>query len=243
MPSGHPWSADELHVLDELWGVLAVQTIAKRIGRSAISTQQKGYELYGSPLHRSEDITITELARTLGIGREVVWTYWVKKHGLPYTTRSLLNKRRYRMVNIDAFWKWAAKHQNLFDTRRFELGVLGAEPSWMAVKRRTDTMAKPKTWTQHELFELRRLLSKGFTHRDIGLQIGRTEEAVRIKARRINLHPRRTWTLEQERELARLLTETNISMDEIGIRLERTLQSVRSKKCALGLPDRRRRRH
>lgn len=62
--------------------------------------------------------------------------------GIPAVLMSMHNNRPVMMIRIDDFWKWAEKHQDLLDFSNYELNMLGAEPSWVPVKRRRDFRAK-----------------------------------------------------------------------------------------------------
>lgn len=62
-----------------------------------------------------------------------------------------MKKNRFRVIDIDAFWKWAEDNKSILDFSRFEKYGLGAEPDWVDVKRKADYKKRSFTasTTQH----------------------------------------------------------------------------------------------
>ena len=55
------------------------------------------------------------------------------RYGLPVKWH-VVKKNRFRVIDIDAFWKWAEDNKSILDFSRFEKYGLGAEPDWVDVK-------------------------------------------------------------------------------------------------------------
>ena len=59
------------------------------------------------------------------------------REGLPVKWHIVKNNR-FRVIDIDDFWKWAEKNKSILDFSRFEKYGLGAEPEWVDIKRKAD---------------------------------------------------------------------------------------------------------
>ena len=69
--------------------------------------------------------------------------------GLPYFTLKT-EQRKFYMVNIDKFWKWAEENQDMIDIAKIEPLTLGKEPEWVSAMRsqRRTEIAK-KRWEEY----------------------------------------------------------------------------------------------
>lgn len=59
------------------------------------------------------------------------------REGLPVKWHIVKNSR-FRVIDIDEFFKWAEENKSILDFSRFEKYSLGAEPDWVDVKRKAD---------------------------------------------------------------------------------------------------------
>ena len=59
------------------------------------------------------------------------------QNGLPVKWHRV-KKNRFRVIDIEDFWKWAEKNKSLLDFSRFDKYTLGAEPDWVDEKRKAD---------------------------------------------------------------------------------------------------------
>ena len=88
------------------------------------------------------------------------------RYGLPVKWH-VVKKNRFRVIDIDAFWKWAEDNKSILDFSRFEKYGLGAEPDWVDVKRKADYKKLQlhgqhnAAWTKTEDDKLRYMLGKG----------------------------------------------------------------------------------
>ena len=184
------WTAEELEFLETKWGSISIPLISKKLGRSINAIKVKAFRIgLGRHLHSGEEITFLQLLTALG--KKCNYSYckqsW-QKYGFPAKYKKSMSKR-YMVVRINEFWKWAEKNKNLLDFANFELHALGKEPIWVSAKRRADIEAKKyKTtpWTQTEDKHLISLLNEfKYGYRDISEKLCRTEGA--IKRRMLDL--------------------------------------------------------
>ena len=137
---GKPWSNEDYKYLDDNWGTVSIQAIAKRLNRSvnAIVLKAKRRGL-GSFLESGDYISLNQLVRA--VSGHNSYTYilesWVEKRGLPIHTKKV-NKNSFRIVYIDQFWKWAEQNRSFIDFSKIEPFILGKEPLWVAEQRKND---------------------------------------------------------------------------------------------------------
>ena len=107
------------------------------------------------------------------------------RYGLPVKWH-VVKKNRFRVIDIDAFWKWAEDNKSILDFSRFEKYGLGAEPDWVDVKRKADYKKLQlhgqhnAAWTKTEDDKLRYLLSKEtYTYSDLAAELRHSEGAIK----------------------------------------------------------------
>jgi len=100
-----------------------------------------------------------------------------------------------------------------------------------------------RSWTTHEIVELKRLSREGVPLREIAERLERTHKATAIQALRVGIvSPRqRNWSTVEIRR-ARMLYDTGYSPQEIAEQLGRSHRSVSAQLTRHGGRDERRRR-
>ena len=114
--------------------------------------------------------------------------------------------------------------------------IFGKEPEWVAEARKADFLYKHKKskWTAADISRLKLYLEKGYTYRQISIELNRTEHAVKKRINKLNLkiRPDRTsikkWTAAEYAEALNLRNK-GYSFEAIADELGRTALSVRSK--------------
>lgn len=184
------WTKSECEFLEDKWGSVSIPTIANNLNKSLNAVKIKAYKMnLGRHLHSGTEITINELCKAIGKGSSYSWLCdkWCR-HGLPLKMKKSINKK-YKVIEIDDFWKWAEKHKKLLDFSKFELNMLGKEPAWVKIKRQADIAAAKyiKTpWTDEDDNLLKDMLgSYKYSYQDISDRLRRTGGA--IKRRMIDL--------------------------------------------------------
>lgn len=166
--------------------------IAKVLGKSVSAIENKAKEL-DLPCTKDSTgaITASQLAKVLGVDVKTVTLSWMKKHGLKHTFRPTRTSRKFYLVEIDDFWEWAKENQNRFDSRRFAPHALGAEPPWMADKRKSDLLLQKKGRWQPEEVQALELLSRMYsgqlTYKQIANEIKRPASYIGKRLARLTM--------------------------------------------------------
>lgn len=199
------WTNEEVEYLEDKWGQTSITGIAKELKRSINSVKEKAYRIgLTRHIHSGEYITYNQLLVAIGMGESYVRTKF-ENNGIPIKFKKSI-KKRYRIIYVDDFWKWAEEHKNLLNFKKFEPGALGwPEPRWVDLKRQSDKqksiIKKTTPWTETEDKQLEWLLSQyKYGYADIARIMERTEGAVKrrcydlgIKARPVKAENHRKW--------------------------------------------------
>lgn len=239
------WTQEEIAILEEYFGTRSIHSIAKKLGRSFGSVNQKADKLkLGDPTLSFDGITINQLAGALGVHYGTVMN-WIKEYDLPARRKVFVKEMRVWVVSYQDFWKWAEAHKHALNFARVTPGILGAEPKWVPIKRRGDSenYAKKKkkmAWTQEEHNILLGMVkSQKYTYPEIAQRLQRSEAAIKrrlydmkIKARPVRL-PNVYWTPEQE-ELLVSMYEKGFGLNSIAKEVGRSSLAVRGKMEQMG---------
>lgn len=210
------WTPEECSYLEDKWGVVSIPTIAATLGRTVNAVKSKAQKMgLGRHLYCGVEITINELANAIGKGKSYSWIIdrWTR-NGLPIKYKKSINKR-YKVIDIEDFWKWAEAHKGIIDFSKFEVNMLGKEPEWVDEKRKADIAAaryKKTPWTKEDDNNLISMLnSYKYSYREISERLRRTEGAIkrrvldlRLKQRPLKADNHRPWTDEEVRLLVNL---------------------------------------
>ena len=257
MGKARNWTQEEKNRLAEEWGQYSVPTLAKRLNRSCdaivVMSQRLGL---GAHISNSDMITFNELIKTLGIVKQGVsscYSWCLKKYtglGLKIHLHKVKNNS-FRMVDIDEFWEFAEKNRHLFDFSRLEENALGAEPSWVKIKRAEDFKrtfkVKPHNsqWTEAEDRELLRLVrAYRYTYHEIAAKLHRSEGAIQrrvndlgIKERPLREDPHSTWTQQQLQMLGRMM-KAGANYETMSEAIGKSTKAIRGKVFSTYLTER-----
>ena len=205
------WTEDEVNYLIEKWGTISIKSISKHLNRSENAIYNKAYKLgLRRQLESGEYITVRQLFLALGYNAfdSSKLNSWVKNRKFPIKYK-LVRKRRFKVIYIDDFWKWAEENKNFIDFSKFTRYILGKEPTWVESKRQSDILksSKYKTlkWTQKEDDYLIFLVNQfKYTYQEISQLTGRTVGAIsrrlvtlNIKSRPVKAYNHNKWTEEE----------------------------------------------
>lgn len=244
MAGGRLWTPEEEQFLQENVGKFSLSVIAKRLGRTVEAVETRLHRLgIGETKFMSGCLTANELARVIKIDHHSV-VNWIKKHGLPAKQKITRVKARYYLIDPKDFWKWAEENKDKVPFARIEPNSLPPEPDWVKAEREREWMENPRRqqekWTSEEDERLEQLIKMGYSYREIGRILGRSEIAVgkRIhRLRRMNkskvsrkiLIP---WTDEEIRMILEL-EKQGLSDEEIAEELGRERGHVTWKRMHL----------
>lgn len=229
--SGKLWSEDEVKQLIEMSEKFKASTIAKVLGRTEAAVKNKLIRLNISTSITSIDaVTVGNLASVCKVGSERVRN-WIKK-GLKTTKFKKYKNSNFTFIRIEDFWDFATENKDLINFANIDRNILGIEPDWVREKRLNDikySKKKNARWTKSEDDVLRRMY-KDYSLKEIREVIGRTEDAITIRIRRIGLKRRVVirWTDKEIKMLLRM-KKKGMSENKIAIELGRSSGSVNKK--------------
>lgn len=238
MGSKPNWTTAETDYLEERWGNTSIPHIAKTLGKSINAIKLKAGKIgLDTFLQSGEEITFLDLCKALG--RPNNYGYWSTSwvtHGFPMKYKKVITKK-FMVVNIAAFWKWAEKHKYLVNFAKFETNTLGKEPKWVPIKRRADVeAAKYKTtpWTKAEDNHLISLLNTyKYGYREISIRLSRTEGAIKrrvcdlkLKQRPIKAENHTPWT-DNEIQTVFTMVEKGYKPQVIAEYIDRSACAIR----------------
>lgn len=241
-----PWTQEQIEYLESKWGVVTTTYLANKLGKSVNAVNLKANRLgLGDNLHSGEEITVNQLFKALGISGSLSWYLKrFEKAKFPYRHKKIIQKK-YRVINIEKFWKWAEDNKQLLNFARFEKGSLGKEPDWVAIKRTADKMHPSKEnwnrpWSNRDELRLIELTkSNRYTYKDLAATFKRTEAAIKRRLWELNIPNRPVprdnhikWTDEENNRMIELYNQ-GYSSASIAKVLDKTELSISDRLRAL----------
>lgn len=228
------WTKEEEQYLAEKFGSVSISYLVKKLNRTESSILNKRQRMkLGAFLENGDYVTLRQLLEVLGI--EGGYTYktisWIENRGFPIIYKKV-NKNKFRVVNIDEFWKWAEENQQFLDFSNFEKHALGAEPAWVQKKREYDIQFKNTIkltpWTQREDEYLKFLLNQyQYTIKEISQKMNRSEGAIQkrieflgIMQRPVKADTHTFWT-DEEYEVLKEMILQGANYENIAMKLDR----------------------
>jgi hypothetical protein len=234
------WTAEEEAQLSDMWGETTIGTISRKLRRSRNAVIVKKNRLgLGAFTQCGDYVTLNELYRTL-YGRNINTyeiTSWIRNRNFPVRYRRV-EKHRFRVVNLEDFWKWAEKNSGFLDFTQFEKHSLGAEPEWADAKRRADRkrskMVTMKPWTEADDRKLEMMLAQNrYTYDELSMHLGRTCGAIQrrildlgLGSRPIKADNHRKWT-DEELETLRRMIGSHENYETISKAVGRSAKAIR----------------
>lgn len=245
------WTPEEEAYIQDKWGTVSIPGMAKILGRSENAIVVRAQRL-GCGAHLQSDVRVSlnqlMLALYGGISMGTYTNNRLIRHGLPVKWHRVKNSR-FRVIDIEDFWKWAEQNKGLLDFSRFEELSLGAEPEWVKVKRKADRNKLQRhghhnaAWTATEDQKLIRMLKQHkYTYQDIARELRHSEGAVKrritdlkLKERPIRM-PNQPWTEEEIETLCTMVSQ-GYDWSQIAEKVGRTALATRGKYERLQNPE------
>ena len=245
------WTKAEENYLQDKWGTVSIKGLAKALGRSENAVVVRARRL-GCGAHLAGDTRVSlhqlMLAIYGGVNMGSCTSNRLIREGLPVKWHIVKNNR-FRVIDIDDFWKWAEENKSILDFSRFEKYSLGAEPDWVDVKRKADYKKLQlhgqhnAVWTKTEDDKLRYLLDKGtYTYTDLARELRHSEGAVKKRILDLKIDkrpvrvPSRKWTEEEIETLCKMVDQ-GYDFTLIAEKLNRTALATRGKYERLQNPE------
>lgn len=184
------WTDEELAYLQDNWGNVSLDTLARRLQRTKVAVYGRAKKLkLGPALAAAGAYTTTELAEMLGVADSTVYK-WVQSGEMKAHKFSRENGRyAYRIYDYN-FLKWAEKNQSRFTTNNLPDYIFGDEPQWLKDKRKFDLKNPNATvrswWTIKEEKKLISMVNSGmYSRQDLANYFKRGVKAVNSKILRL----------------------------------------------------------
>jgi len=239
------WTPEEIDYLESKWGNRSIAGLAKTLGRTVQSVDQKARRLgLGPSKSGGELVNISNLATAIGVNFHTV-KRWVDACGLK-ARRIKSVKNTSHKVELPVFWKWAESNKQRLNFANFEPLALGIEPGWVDEKRKADQKDPSKAlnkrkWTDDEDAVLIAQAKSGrYTYQEMSESFKRSEKAIqkRLFVLGVPYRPRpadiRSWS---ECELSHLKDLKNKGYSDVAAAkvIGRGQLSLTNKVKAMGL--------
>ncbi|MBO3344344.1 hypothetical protein JJB52_08700 [Clostridium perfringens] len=240
--AGRIWTEENINYLEEKWGAVSVDIIAKKLNRTIVSVRKKASVLkLGKWINNTQYIKFKDLIISLGYSRSG-YGYLknkLKELGFPVLVKKV-SKMKIEVVDIEEFWKWTEENKGELNFANFNDGALGKEPSWVKEKRKADRMNPAKVnvkkrWAKEEdNLLIAKVKSNTYTYKMLSEDLFRTETAIKRRLMDLNVPYRpipeewKPWSEEEENK-ALTLQEKGYDCFAIGKILGRTQMSVDDK--------------
>lgn len=236
------WTQEELDFLEEKWGVLSKNLIAKKLNRSLNSVIVKAVRLgLGRYINARDEITLNLLINTLGYKNSYSWvSKKFENHNIPIKKMKIIDKS-VKMVNINEFWKWAEKNKEILNFADFEEGALGKEPLWVKEKRNIDKNSlnkinRNRLWTKYEeQLLISKVKSMRYTYEELSKEFNRTEGAIKSRLNKLQTPYRPLerdrhiiWTEEENNTLLQMYKE-GYGANQIARKINKSEFSVKER--------------
>lgn len=182
------WTEKEEAYLQDKWCTVSIKGLSKALGRSENAIIVRAQRLgCGAHLESDVRISLNQFMLTLYGGAQMggYTSNRLIQNGLPVKWHRV-KKNRFRVIDIEDFWKWAEKNKSLLGFSRFDKYTLGAEPDWVDEKRKADFKKLQlhgqhnAAWTKAEDDRLRYLLEKNrYTYSELAQELRHSEGAIK----------------------------------------------------------------
>lgn len=234
------WTKEEEELLEDLWGNKSIGVIAKKLKRTEFSLKVKAVRMNLGPMIRNltDKLTIYDIIDILGVSRDKIVNTWIK-YGLKLKKKRVTDKTSYYIVEWEDLLKFLEKNQELWDSRKVDLYMLGEETEWLIAKRKKDSLEKPlgyRLWTKEEIKHAESLFNFGKSYKEISKIINRPEASVANLLRELGyaFSSDIFWKEEEVEYLKENYDE--MTYKDIALELGRTEKAIAAKKKELSLP-------
>lgn len=189
--NGGNYTEEENDFIEEHAPTRTIQWIAQQLNRPIHGLRAHMIKLGVGDLHmESGTYSASALAEAIGVSHETV-RRWVNEKGLVGRKKSRytgVNRRNMHYhIAAEDFWRWAAKNKDLVEFNKFEKNALPPEPNWVQEERKKQFYNPPKQriWTPEEDERAWELYYKGLKQREIAEEMGRTQNSVERRLKRL----------------------------------------------------------
>ncbi len=229
------WTPEEEKYLEESWGNLSIDEIARNLKRTVFSLKVKAVRMGLGPMLESSDrLSISEVSEILDVTRDRIMNTWIKK-GLIVEKERLGKSKYYYLVKYNDLISFLQSNPYEWDSRNLQKGILGPETTWLDLKRRWDEENNPlfyRRWTDEEILIAIKMLDDNHDYKEIAKEINRSDKAVAYMLRSLG-YKLKAW---KEYETEYLIDNyKDKTYKEIAENLNKSLDSVEYNISKIGL--------
>lgn len=176
------WTNEEEIYMERRYLYQPVEKTANKLCRSINSVKRKASKMGLN--HYADNLNAKTIARCFSVDVSVI-IRWINKFDLPCRKIECKNQTRY-IIDVDKFWKWAETNKEIINWRKYERRMLFPEPKWLdeAIKNCMCVNSRKK-YTEHEIAEVKNLLHKGLSYKEIANQLNRNYYGISHLCRKI----------------------------------------------------------
>lgn len=179
------WQQSEERYLKRYYYSKSITDIAEHLNRSVIAVRHKANNL---GLHRYDVSVSAEIvSNAFGCDKRSV-ALWNVKYNMP-CKKITCGKKQMTFVDVEEFWEWAENHKEIIPFHRYEKYSLLPEPNWLreeVVKSKNREVKKGTAYSEQEIIQVKSMLRKGYTVREIASETQRTFHGIKYISRKIN---------------------------------------------------------
>ena len=185
LDNNHYWSEEDINYLKENWGQITLERLSKNLKRSKAAVIHKAKVLKLGAMIDSDYsvLKIEDICQIMGVERHTVTTYW-QRLGLVVNSKRITKKTSYYYVEWDDLISFLEAHQDIWDSRRIDLYMLGEESEWLKNKRKLDEKRPKMTKKEYEAKEdilILKLVKQGKSYQEIAKLLDRTPGAIETR--------------------------------------------------------------
>ena len=245
--SGRRWTKEEIDFLQDHYGIMSIDNIAKKLGRTTSAIIVKKDKLHlGSAIDSSEYISFNYVTKVLCGSTGSSSRDYLLSIGVPVQKKKIVTKTML-VIKPNKLWKWLEENKYKVNFKHMNEGDFGyPEPEWVSVKRASDKKnsiirdRQNMSWTKSEEKQLVFLLNQyRFSYKQIAEMLNRTERGIAHKIQDMNLKQRpikstnRSFT-EEEVSILIEMRQLGYRNEDIAERLHRSVRSIEGKLERLG---------
>ena len=180
------WTIDEDNYLEEKWGLMKVEKIAKKLGRGIRAIEHRAITLgLGGVYSTGEALMASEVAEIVGVYKSTVCN-WIEKYEL--RARKVCHKSQAKyQIDLIHLTKWLEKNQHRWNANKMEEYALGVEPQWLKDKRKADLNKKSRRsgYTPTEDNIIVTMYKNDYTFEKIAKETGRTVDMIKHRVKKL----------------------------------------------------------
>lgn len=184
------WSESEVVYLEEKWGVIPVENIARKLNRTKSSILLKAHKigLREQVLANGEYLTPKDIATILSVGTRTIYC-WMDKGLIKYRRLKINSIKKYQ-IKISSFAQFLEAYKEKWDSRIADIDYIKAcfltgrekgnnhTPEWLLNKIEEDKHNRHsfsrKQWTVKEKVKLKGMADSGISYRNIAALLNRS---------------------------------------------------------------------